>query len=255
MAVAWTHQGNSSHSVHPAAPPSCTGANPSQLLQLLKPSQISVLALDWKALLAAAMPATAMAVLSPEDDAGAAHVDDATGNTPLHLVAETGATFETVVGLLRLGLPIDAANKEGDTALHVAARAGHVQVRDHCSRGGWRLRALSLACGWGAGIAGVRVVWDRVRRVACVGLPWPLGPEYCSTGELPVCSLYVECTWGWSCNGVRTRRHTTMTVPLRAELYLCLSSRRLPCRAVRMVSLRAHHAGVQGAVRVWGRRS
>lgn len=56
---------------------------------------------------------------------------DADGNTPLHAAVSGAADApELVRALLALGVPPNAANRSaGDTALHVAARAGHVEVR------------------------------------------------------------------------------------------------------------------------------
>lgn len=56
---------------------------------------------------------------------------DADGNTHLHAAASGAADSpELVQALLALGVPPNAANRSGgDTALHVAARAGHVEVR------------------------------------------------------------------------------------------------------------------------------
>ncbi|KAL6748036.1 ankyrin repeat-containing domain protein [Haematococcus lacustris] len=53
---------------------------------------------------------------------------DADGNTNLHLLAEHGGPLDLVLGLIRLGLGPDTTNKAGDTPLHIAARAGHVEV-------------------------------------------------------------------------------------------------------------------------------
>lgn len=57
------------------------------------------------------------------------HLQDAAGNTHLHnAVAGTEDLPELVAALIAVGLAVDAANTDGDTALHVAARSGHVQA-------------------------------------------------------------------------------------------------------------------------------
>lgn len=57
------------------------------------------------------------------------HLQDAAGNTHLHhAVAGTEDLPELVAALIAVGLPVDAVNTDGDTALHVAARTGHVEA-------------------------------------------------------------------------------------------------------------------------------
>jgi ankyrin repeat protein len=59
------------------------------------------------------------------------HAQDEAGNTLLH-TAVSGAADQPadyVAALLEAGVPVNAANKEHDTALHLAARQGHVEVR------------------------------------------------------------------------------------------------------------------------------
>jgi ankyrin repeat protein len=56
-------------------------------------------------------------------------VQDEAGNTLLH-TAVSGAADQPdyVSSLLEAGVPVNAANKEHDAALHLAARQGHVEV-------------------------------------------------------------------------------------------------------------------------------
>jgi ankyrin repeat protein len=57
-------------------------------------------------------------------------LQDAAGNTHLHnAVSGPEDVPELVAALLAVGLPANTVNSDGDTALHVAARAGHVEVR------------------------------------------------------------------------------------------------------------------------------
>lgn len=56
-------------------------------------------------------------------------VQDDAGNTHLHkAVLGLEDQPELVAALLTVGVPGNAVNKEGDTALHIAARAGHIRV-------------------------------------------------------------------------------------------------------------------------------
>ncbi|GFR51207.1 hypothetical protein Agub_g13556, partial [Astrephomene gubernaculifera] len=103
----------------------------SKLLPHLSPAALSSLALDLKGLMAAGLGKTAAAYLlrqQPQQAAGGAL--DGAGGTLLHRLAEEGAQYEALLALLSRcpGLSPNAANAEGDTPLHVAARAGHVEV-------------------------------------------------------------------------------------------------------------------------------
>ena len=63
-------------------------------------------------------------------------------NNQLHKVASTIDNYGLVEALLQLGLDANAANADGDTPLHLAARSDHVQV-------GWedsRLEYRSTRC-------------------------------------------------------------------------------------------------------------
>lgn len=56
-------------------------------------------------------------------------MQDEAGNTLLHTAISGAAEQpEYVSALVEAGVPINAANKEHDTALHLAARLGHVEV-------------------------------------------------------------------------------------------------------------------------------
>ncbi|KXZ46400.1 hypothetical protein GPECTOR_44g75 [Gonium pectorale] len=100
-----------------------------QLVSVLKPAVLTSLGLEFKTLVAAGLGKAAMTYVQRFDGehAGDAAVDDE-GNTHLHLVAEGGASYDVVAAFLSMGLNPNTSNKEGDTALHVAARAGHVEV-------------------------------------------------------------------------------------------------------------------------------
>jgi hypothetical protein len=49
-----------------------------------------------------------------------------------------------ISGLLRLGLQGNAVTKQGDTALHLAAKAGHVEVRALYEERWWRQQDWGL---------------------------------------------------------------------------------------------------------------
>ncbi|GIL76631.1 hypothetical protein Vretimale_8833 [Volvox reticuliferus] len=100
-----------------------------QLIPLIKPAVLTSLDMEFKTLIAAGLGRAAMAYVKRFDEqhAGDVAVDDA-GNTHLHLVAESGASYDVVTAMMSLGLNPNTANKEGDIPLHVAARAGHVEV-------------------------------------------------------------------------------------------------------------------------------
>ncbi|PNH12207.1 Ankyrin-3 [Tetrabaena socialis] len=100
-----------------------------QLVMLLKPAALAALDLEFKTLVSAGLGKAAMTYVMRFDaeHAGDAAVDDS-GNTHLHLVAESGASYEVVAALMSLGLSANKINREGDTPLHVAARGGHVEV-------------------------------------------------------------------------------------------------------------------------------
>lgn len=56
-------------------------------------------------------------------------MQEAGGNTLLHTaVAGSEDLPEYVAALVEAGVPVNAANKEHDTALHLAARQGHLEV-------------------------------------------------------------------------------------------------------------------------------
>ncbi|EFJ43608.1 hypothetical protein VOLCADRAFT_121415 [Volvox carteri f. nagariensis] len=99
------------------------------LVPLLKPAVLTSLDLEFKTFIAAGLGRAAMAYVKRFDaeHAGDAPVDDA-GNTYLHLVAESGGSYDVVTAMMSLGLNPNTANKEGDSPLHVAARGGHVEV-------------------------------------------------------------------------------------------------------------------------------
>ncbi|GLC38176.1 hypothetical protein PLESTB_001091400 [Pleodorina starrii] len=99
------------------------------LVPLLKPAVLTSLDLEFKTLVAAGLGRAAMAYVKRFDSehAGDVAMDDA-GNTRLHLVAESGASYDVVTAMMSLGLNPNTANKEGDSPLHVAARTGHLEV-------------------------------------------------------------------------------------------------------------------------------
>ncbi|KAG2430363.1 hypothetical protein HYH02_013725 [Chlamydomonas schloesseri] len=102
-----------------------------KLVPLLKPAVLTSLDLDFTRLVAAGLGKAAMAYVArfePEHAAGDCVVDEASGNTRLHAVAEAGACYDVVAALLSLGLSPNVVNREGDTPLHVAARGGHMEV-------------------------------------------------------------------------------------------------------------------------------
>lgn len=62
-------------------------------------------------------------------------LQDAAGNTHLHNAVSGQEDLPGLVAaLLAVELPANAVNSNGDTALHMAARAGHVEVRSPGSR-------------------------------------------------------------------------------------------------------------------------
>ncbi|PNW87956.1 hypothetical protein CHLRE_01g008500v5 [Chlamydomonas reinhardtii] len=102
-----------------------------KLVPLLKPAVFTSLDLDFTRLVAAGLGKAAMAYVArfePEHAAADCVVDEASGNSHLHLVAEAGAAAEVVSALLSLGLSPNVVNKEGDTPLHLAARGGHIEA-------------------------------------------------------------------------------------------------------------------------------
>lgn len=62
-----------------------------------------------------------------EEHAGDVAVDDL-GNTYLHVAAEMGAAPEVIRAFVAKGLNANTPNKENDSPLHVACRAGSVEV-------------------------------------------------------------------------------------------------------------------------------
>eukprot|EP00775_Hariotina_reticulata_P012339 gene12339-12472_t len=83
--------------------------------------------LSFGSLLSSRLYKSAAAVLCKASSQTPGDPQDALGNTHLH-VAVSGSEDvpELVTALLAIGVPADATNKDGDTALHIAARAGHV---------------------------------------------------------------------------------------------------------------------------------
>lgn len=77
-------------------------------------------------------------------------LQDADGNTHLHnAVVGPEDLPDLVAALLVVGLPPNAVNKDGDTALHIAARAGHVGVSLRLNTGStfW-MQTSQPACGF-----------------------------------------------------------------------------------------------------------
>lgn len=64
--------------------------------------------------------------LLPEAASGKAV--DAAGNTKLHVLADTAAPAALLAELVAMGCQPDAVNRDNDTALHIAAKAGQVEV-------------------------------------------------------------------------------------------------------------------------------
>lgn len=74
------------------------------------------------------MTKTALAVLRATAGDSLAAAVDVDGNTQLHHMAAEGGSYDLCLGLARLGINPNVLNKENDTALHIAARAGHMEV-------------------------------------------------------------------------------------------------------------------------------
>lgn len=56
-------------------------------------------------------------------------LQDAAGNTLMHSAVSGSEDIpDYVLALAEEGVPINSANKDHDTALHIAARQGHLQV-------------------------------------------------------------------------------------------------------------------------------
>lgn len=72
------------------------------------------------------------------------HGEGKRSNTALHRAAREGH-LEEVEHLLQTGLDVHAANAKGETALHLAAREGHVRIVELLLRAGADVNALNLA--------------------------------------------------------------------------------------------------------------
>ncbi|KAF8060498.1 histidine--tRNA ligase [Scenedesmus sp. PABB004] len=82
--------------------------------------------LSFEGLVHAGLPRTAVAHLLRASGGAPGDPQDGAGNTHLHsAVAGPDDAPELVAALLAAGAPPDAANADGDTPLHVAARRGH----------------------------------------------------------------------------------------------------------------------------------
>ncbi|WIA35240.1 hypothetical protein OEZ86_003701 [Tetradesmus obliquus] len=85
--------------------------------------------LTFQGLLGLKLHRTAVAHLVKSSGKEPGAPQDAAGNTHLHnAVSGPEDLPDLVAALLAVGLPADAVNGDGDTALHVAARAGHVEA-------------------------------------------------------------------------------------------------------------------------------
>uniref|UniRef100_A0A383VC11 Uncharacterized protein n=1 Tax=Tetradesmus obliquus TaxID=3088 RepID=A0A383VC11_TETOB len=85
--------------------------------------------LTFQGLLGLKLHRTAVAHLVKSSGKEPGAPQDAAGNSHLHnAVSGPEDLPDLVAALLAVGLPADAVNGDGDTALHVAARAGHVEA-------------------------------------------------------------------------------------------------------------------------------
>jgi ankyrin repeat protein len=96
----------------------------------MKPAAIDALHLSFQSLAARGCTEAALAYIQRfEQEQSDKLASDANGSTYLHMVAESGGcSAELIQGLVSMGLTPNAANRDGDTPLHVAARCGHVDI-------------------------------------------------------------------------------------------------------------------------------
>eukprot|EP00879_Flechtneria_rotunda_P006099 GHRR01006412.1.p1 GENE.GHRR01006412.1~~GHRR01006412.1.p1 ORF type:complete len:608 (+),score=207.09 GHRR01006412.1:162-1985(+) len=87
------------------------------------------LPLSFTGMLGLKLCRTAVAVMVKSSGKDLRESQDAADNTHLHLAACSREDLpDLVAALLSVGVPANAVNNDGDTALHLAARAGHIGV-------------------------------------------------------------------------------------------------------------------------------
>ena len=55
-------------------------------------------------------------------------VVDEEGRSFLHLCAQDGGTYDLCIELVKIGIPLQAQDNQGNSALHLAAKAGNIEV-------------------------------------------------------------------------------------------------------------------------------
>lgn len=97
------------------------------LIGVVKQSVLDMLDAEYKRMVEAGLPKAAAACIKRTHSDPAAVVDE-NQRTLVHQCAAEGGTYELCIELLALGIPIGTKDKAGNTPLHVAAKAGNLNV-------------------------------------------------------------------------------------------------------------------------------